>query len=474
MRKFLQKAIILPLMVVVALIVVILVVQFGPSVKFDEPGFPTKTVEVITAKQLPFRSRSVAYGNVEPSVLLKTRAEISGKISYIHPDLKKGASLARGTVVLRIEPTTFEFTRDQSRAGLSSSESSLAQLEVEEKTTRRSLDIARENLDIGQKELARFRILWEKGVVTRSAIDAEEQKVLQLRQQVEDLEGKLAAFSSRKAATLAQIRKSKTELAQSEDTLGRTEVSLPFDARIGEIFVEEGEYVAASTALYEALGTKAVEIDAQLPISRFAPLISGLGGGAVNLQNPADMQMIFSKMKLGANVRLVGNGQETEIWRGEVLRIGEAIDPVRDTISVTVAVNNPYESVIPGRRPPLLKGMYVAVDLYTQPRKALVLPRKALHQGRVYIASADNKLEIRPVKILHKQGQLVVIESGLQPGEKVIITDVIPVMDGLPLNPAPAPDGEAQLAKDALGGDDIAADISQADSPAALAEETGK
>ena len=256
MQKFLKRAVILPLMIVLALAVVVLIVKIRPEITHENLQFPTKTVEVISIKKLAFRSRSVGYGHVEPVVLLNVRTEISGKVSYIHPALKKGASLAKGTVVLRIEPTTFEFSLDQSKAGLTSSQSSLAQLEVEEKTTRRSLSLSRKNLQIGQKELERFKTLWEKRVITRSTMDGEEQKVLQLSQQVEDLEGKLASFASRKSATLAQIRKSRTQLAQSQDTLGRTEISLPFDARIGMVSVEKGEYVTASKLLFEASGPR--------------------------------------------------------------------------------------------------------------------------------------------------------------------------------------------------------------------------
>lgn len=446
-------------MVGIALVLVIIIMKIKPDIAYQDPQFPTKTVEVITAKQLPFRSRSVAYGNVEPAVLLKARTEISGKISYIHPSLKKGASLAKETVVLRIEPTTFEFSLEQSKAGLTSSQSLLDQLKVEEKSTQRSLELAYENLQIAQEELKRFQVLWDKRVITRSTIDSEEQKVIQIRQQIEDLEGKLASYTSRKSATLSQIKKSRTQLAQSEDTLARTEVRLPFDARIGAVSVEKGEYVAVNSQLFEALGTKAVEITAQMPISRFFPLVMGLDRDSINLQNPEGIQSAFAKMQLGATVSLVGGNKSPAKWQGELLRIGESIDPTRDTISLVVAVNNPYEGVIPGIRPPLLKGMYVKIEFYTQPRDLMVLPRKAIHQGRVYIATADNRLEIRPVTILHKQGDMVVVGAGIAEGEKVIITDVIPVMDGLPLNPVLAVDYEKQLAKEALGKENYNSEI---------------
>ncbi len=460
MKIIFQKAIILPLIVILAIVLVVFKVMTKPPVDHQVLQFPTRTVEVITAKKLPFRYRAIAFGNVEPAVLLNAKTEVSGKISYIHPSLKKGASLAKDTVVLRVEPTTFEFSLDQSKAGLAGSQSSLKQLEVEEKSTRRSLEIARKNLQTGEKELDRLLSIWEKRLIARSTVDAEEQKVLLLRQQVEDLQGKLSSFSSRKSATEAQIKQSKTQLAQSQDTLGRTEIVLPFDARIGKVLVEKGEYISVGSVLFEALGTQAVEISAQLPVRQFYPMLMGLEMHGINMQDPMALQTALTQIQLDAHVSLVGYENTNAKWQGELLRIGESIDPDRDTLDLVVAVNNPYEGVIPGVRPPLLKGMYAAVEFFTPPRELLVLPRKAIHQGRVYIAKANKlgtgyEMEIRPVNVLHKQGQLVVVDNSVNEGEKIIITDVIPVIEGLPLSPVVAEEYEAQLAIDAASSQDI-------------------
>ena len=453
MKKLLTKGFVLPLIVVLAVTLVVLKVKSKPPIEHQVEGYPVKTVEVITVKKLPFRARAIAYGNVEPAVVLKAKTEVSGKVSYIHPSLQKGASLAKGTVVLRIEPTTFEFSLDQSKAGLSGSLSSLKQLEAEENSTRRSLTIAKENLQFGENESDRLRSILKKGLISRSAFDAQEQKVLQLRQQVEDLTGKLDTYTSRTSAIEAQIKQSKTQLAQSQDTLGRTEISLPFDARIGDVSVEKGEYISIGSLLFEALGTQAVTINAQLPMRQFSPLLMGISGQALNLQKPDSLMSAVSKIHLGAWVRLVGREENVARWRGELLYIGESIDPTRDTMSLVVSVNDPYGSVIPGHKPPLLKGMYVAVEFYTPPHDMLVLPRKAVHQGRVYVAKEDDTLEIRPVNVLYKQGMLVVVSGGVSEGEKVIVTDVLPVIDGLPLKPILAQAEEVQLALDSIGGD---------------------
>ena len=451
MKSILQKAVILPLIVVIALALVIIKIKSKPPIEHEELQFPVRAVEVITARKIPFRARATAYGNVEPAVLMLAKAEVAGKISYIHPLLKQGGNLAQGTVVLRIEPTTFEFSLDQSKAVLAASQSALIQLEVEENTTRGSLDIAEKNLQVGLKELGRLTSVWEKDLISRSVVDAEEQKVLQLRQQVTDLQGKLSGFDSRKAATQAQIRQSESQLAQSQDRLGRTEIRVPFDARIGEVLVEKGEFTGIGSVLFEASGIQAVEINSQIPTRQFRGLLMGNGSRALSLQSPEALQSALMQMGLEARVSLVGFEGGTARWKGELLRIGESIDPTRDTLSIVVAVNNPYEGVIPGKRPPLLKGMYTAVELYAPARDAIVLPRKAIHQGRVYIAKANNELEIREVTVLIRQGRLVILDGGVEEGEKVIITDVIPVIEGLPLNPISALEYEEEMARDALG-----------------------
>ena len=432
MKNPFKKAFILPLIILAALALVIAVVKSRPPIEHEDIQFPEKAVEVVTLGKISFRARAIAYGNVEPSVLLKAKSEVAGKIAYIHPQLKQGGSLAKGTVVLRIEPTTFEFSLTQSEAGLAGSQSSLRQLEVEEKSTQSSLDIATKNLAVGEKELQRIQSVWEKKLVSRSTVDIEEQKVLQLRQQAADLQGKLASYASKKAATEAQIRQSQTTVGEKQDTLGRTEVRLPFDARIGEVTVEQGEFVPTGGQLFEALGTQSIEINAQLPIKHFRPLLSSMQHGAVDLQNPTSFQDALNQLSLEARVRLVGDTDDVE-WEGKLLRISESIDPVRDTLGLVVAVEDPYVGVIPGKRPPLLKGMYVSVEFLAPAQDQLVIPRKAIHQGRVYVATAENTLSIRPVKISFAHGNQAVIESGLKEGEQIILTDVIPVIEGLPV-----------------------------------------
>ncbi len=450
MKRILQKKFILPLVVVLAVALVVLKVKSKPPIAHEDLGYPVKVVEVMTVRPIPYRSHATGYGNVEPRITVRAKSEVSGKIVYIHPRLRKGASLPKGTVVLRIEPTAFEFSVEQSKAGLSGTESSLRQLETEEENSRALLAIVRKNLAVQKKEYQRIQEIWKKKLVARSSVDAEEQKVLQLQQQVADLEGKLKTYESRKAALRAQIQQSQTQVAQTQDTLGRTEISLSLDARIGEVFVEKGEFVSAGSVLFEALGTDAVEITAELPTRLFRPLFANQKHARINLDNPEHFWDLVGSMQLEARVSLVGF-PEAAYWQGKLLRISESIDPRRDTVGLVVQVDDPYAQVIPGERPPLLKGMFASVSFYAPAREVLVIPRKAVHEGRVYVARPDDRLEIRPVAILYRQGEFVVLKDGVQSGERIIISDVIPVIEGLPLKPVAASDYARQFEAAAAG-----------------------
>ena len=72
-------------------------------------------------------------------------------------------------------------------------------------------------------------------------------------------------------------------------------------------------------------------------------------------------------------------------------------------------------------------------------RGALLVPQRAVTelQGKYQVAvvTADNKIQIRPVNVGARVGELWIIKSGLQPGEHVVSEGVGKVRDGMPVVP---------------------------------------
>ena len=434
-----------------AIVIAIVFIKSKSPMQHVAVQMPSKTVDTITASMIPFRTRITAYGNVEPAITLNSMAEVSGKISYLHPNLKAGETIPAGTLVVRIDAKDYAVSLKQTEADLNASRSSLKELDVEEKSTQRSLQLAQDNLKVGGDEFTRIKDIYEQRLIAKSTLDAEEQKMIQLRQQVEELQGKLNGYDSRRQSVKAQIARSEQAVQNSQTVLGRTEIILPFDARIGTVSIEKNEFVAIGSVLFEAIDLKGVEINAQLPMQSMRKLVSHLEG-----MPSSEEQIIRSgghindNLQLSARVRLVSNMPHA-VWDARVLRISDSIDATRQTLGIVVGVDNPYEKIIPGKRPPLIKGMYTSVDLYAPVRPAMVIPRKAVHQGRVYIANEENKLIIRSVDIQLSQADMVVIRSGIKVGERVIITDLIPVIEGMPLEVIAANEFEQDLKLKAAG-----------------------
>lgn len=432
------------------LIAVVLVKNRAP-LEHSAEGMPSRDVEIIVVRPLPFRASITAYGNVQPAITLDSTAEVSGKVAYVHPNLKAGETIPAGTVVVRIEAEDYALSLQQTREDLKGSRSALQELESEEKSTRRSLELARKNLAVGEAEYARLQEIYEKRLIAKSALDVEEQKVIQLRQQVEDLQGRLDGFDSRRRSLEAQMARAEQEVQNRTTILGRTEVMLPFDARIGTVNVDTSEFVTVGAPLFEAIDLKGVEINAQLPIQSMRHLVSHLEDRSdVTQQFVLTGGRINDSLGLSARVRLVSD-MPGAVWDARVLRISESIDATRQTLGVVVGVDNPYEKIIPGRRPPLLKGMYTAVDLFAPERNALVIPRRAIHEGRVYVANADDRLVIRPLEVQLTQGDIAIVRSGLESGDRVIVTDLIPVIEGMPLRVQQSLAAEEALQRRALG-----------------------
>ena len=72
---------------------------------------------------------------------------------------------------------------------------------------------------------------------------------------------------------------------------------------------------------------------------------------------------------------------------------------------------------------------------------AILVPLRALSELQatysVGVVMPDNKVEIRPVKVGPRHGNLRVVESGLKPDERVIVDGLLKVKSGSVVAPIP-------------------------------------
>lgn len=393
---------------------------------------PVRTLEVLQVDLVPVAE---GYGPVNPAQLWTAVAQVSGRIVEIHPRLRDGEILPAGTPLLRIDPVDYELN-------LAQAEAALAELEVQQTNSQATLAIEQRNLKIAEREYDRISKLAAKGTASQSNLDDAERSLETSRNAVQNIRNTLALIPTQRKVLEAKQ-------TQAERDLENTQIVAPFNLRVANLQIESDQYVSKGQSLFEGDAVDRVEVLAQFPLRSLRRLFLGRddipGDSALMGDNLAEM------VQLEPVVRLDLGTTQAE-WAAEFVRFSDNVDPQTRTMGVVVAVDKPFEKVKPGVRPPLSKGMFVQVQLRgrRQPGR-LVVPRAAIRDGQLYLVDNEQRLRRRPVETLFSQGPISVLANGLTPGDRVVISDLIPAVDGMLLAPQDDPVTTEMVAAAARG-----------------------
>jgi multidrug efflux system membrane fusion protein len=315
----------------------------------------------------------------------------------------------------------------------------LVELQVRAENAQSSLAIETRSLEIYQLDFDRKRKLVARKVISQSILEEAQRTLLVQQAKVQDTQNTIRLSPSQIEAQKRQIEVNESQVKAAKLNLARTSIRLPFDARIASESIEPTQFVSVGTKLATADDIGVAEINAQVPQSQFSTFarLSLPKGLAVSLTGSESTQAIIAKFGWEAKVRMRFDDGNVS-WPARVIRTSDTIDPKTRTIGAIVAVDKPYGLVEPGKRPPLVKGMFVQVEISGKPiEDQIVIPRSAIRQGRVYISDTENRLRIRPVEVLAEQGADAVISSGLSAGETLVVSDLAPALEGMLLDPRP-------------------------------------
>jgi RND family efflux transporter MFP subunit len=143
------------------------------------------------------------------------------------------------------------------------------------------------------------------------------------------------------------------------------------------------------------------------------------------------------------NIQLILSDGATYPHHGKVLLVNRAVDLRTGTIEVRAEFPNPGNVLRPGQ--------YARIRAVTEEVKdALLVPQRAIAelQGiyRVGVVSADNKVAIKVVKLGPQFADMWVVDSGLSPGDSVIVEGLQRLRDGMTVAPFPYKDTQADSA----------------------------
>lgn len=391
-------------------------------------------VRTIEARKFGVLPRASGFGLIAPARRYEAIAQVTGTTEYVNPLLKKGGILPQGAVLVRLSDSDYALAAAQARANIRATQARLAEIEISEENLNAGLAIEEETLALKQRELARVRQLYQAGTASQAALDGASAAHLAQRQQVQNQKNSLALLPTQRQVQTEQIAVYQATLETAKLNIARTELHLPFAARVGDVSVEIGQLVRSGQTVATFDGIDAAEVEAQIPAADLLVLFRRPGVKPQRLApDSSTLTRVLEELGIKARVVLRLGRQDIE-WPATLDRISNMIDPQTGTVGVIVRVDDAYTSAELGYRPPLTKGMFVQAVLESAPVDGIVVPRSALRGGRIMLADSDNRLRLVPVTVAFYRDQMAVIADGVQEGGQIIVSTPVPLIEGMLLD----------------------------------------
>jgi len=431
MKEKTRRLLIIPAIIIGVIVFVVMTKGKSSAPRVEQREHAT-SVRFITATLQDITPSAVGNGIVSPARVWSAVSQVQGRITELPEKYRAGMVIRKGERLLDIEDADYRLAVTQAKASIEAIQAQLKQLEAQRNNLNASLKIEQEVFASAHKERLRLKKLAQQGTISTSAMETQERAYLGQKQQLQNIKNSLDLLPSQQAVVVAQLAQQQAQLSQAELNLKRTQIYAPFNARLAVVNVEQDQYVRIGEVLAVLDDTDRAEVAAQFPLEHFTQLIQ-----------PFDMKGMMKKgespgphnLKLTAKVQLMRNAKPIE-WDARFVRMDAAVDPQTRTVSAVVAVDAPYANANPPLRPPLVKGMYVNVILHGAPHsQQIAIPRQALHGEHVYIINKEQRLERRVVEVFLRQPGFVTLLSGLHDGEHVVVSDVVPAVEGMLLKP---------------------------------------
>ncbi|ASI89945.1 HlyD family secretion protein [Vibrio mediterranei] len=407
----------------VGVIALIAAINLRPDVPTKPAGDRSRVVDTMTLEPQMSAPIAIGFGRAEPKVEWKAIAEVTGAVVYKHPNLEKGTVVAAGTEILRIDPLDYELKLSQAIADLKSSETQLARLDQEETNLKQTLSIEINRLQLAENEYQRRVDLNKRGLTSQSDVDTQKQNMLSQKKLVQDIENQLALMPDERGVSQALVKVNQAKVDEAKRSLEKTRIVLPVTMRVSEVDAELNQVVNLQQTMVTAHLNDVMEVEAQLSIHDLQLLSNTLNWDESQSGN-------VELNKLQATVEL-SSGNLTATWPAKVARVSETVDANQATAGVILEVSQlPSNNGLAGT-PVLVNGMFVKATIEGQKQPSWLVPERALHGDKIYLMNDENRLEMRSVQVSYRRDNQVIITGDLQQGEKVILNDILPAIEGM-------------------------------------------
>lgn len=412
------------------------------------PRSPGTLVQVMEPVEYTGGIQIDTSGVAVPHRELQMSSQVAGRIVYKAPQLQQGRFVEKDTILLKVDPQDYEIAVERLRKQQEQSAAQLDALQVELANTERLIDVSKESLALSQRELARVQGLLARGAGAESAVDEIRRTELLSRESLIRLENEKRSVMSQEISLKLTRELNQVQLKQALLDLDRTVLRAPFAGVVVDVSVEQDAMVASGTPVAMLEDTSAVEVLCHLrPEDADVVLSQSPGARAANAGTETTA---YDLPRLPATVTYRRAGR-TFTWQAVLDRQeGLGLDEKTRTLPCRLLVSDPLKcDVVPSSSDnqclALIRGMFVSLRLHAQPSGPLLaIPETAIRPGKRLWVAQDGFLRVRPVQIVRLQNGVALIDpesGGLRPGEKVIVSPIPNIRDGIPIVVKPAESG---------------------------------
>ncbi|MGB0955193.1 MAG: efflux RND transporter periplasmic adaptor subunit [Panacagrimonas sp.] len=224
-------------------------------------------------------------------------------------------------------------------------------------------------------------------------------------QRAEELAQRNLISAGERDQARAQLALDRARLALAEAQLKKTRITAPFDGMLGLRQVGPGDYIEAGKAL--------VTLDA---VARMK----------VEFETP---ERYLGQLKAGQTINVALDAFPGQSFQGQTYAVDSRVNPQTRAITVRAWLDNPQARLKPGQ--------FARIRILINERpKAIVIPEQALiargERAFVYVV-ADDKAELRQVRLGGRKPGWVEISDGLDAGEPFVTSGIQRLGPGTPV-----------------------------------------
>ncbi len=120
----------------------------------------SRSVNVVEARSMSITPTAVGYGYAQPTETWDAIPEVSGRIVEMHPELKKGAFITKGDILVKIDTQTYGLAESRGKASVMSIDAQLKELEQSRINSEKLLNNEKKSLQLTRQEVERKRALF--------------------------------------------------------------------------------------------------------------------------------------------------------------------------------------------------------------------------------------------------------------------------------------------------------------------------